>query len=105
MHVFLCEKVHKKLRLKWPKSSENHEAQFPKLSVFVCQKSIFRHCCFQYVKDRIQIRVYRINNESVALSSQFISVKAKKNFRKSQAQLRLRKHDGFRKKNYLSDFQ
>ena len=39
------------------KSLENHEAQFPKLSVFIGQKSMF-HCCYiQNVKDGIQLQV------------------------------------------------
>ena len=48
------------------------------------------------------MQVYNINNESGNHSSQFISVKVKKNFRKSQAQfreklrkLRLRQNYGF----------
>ena len=50
----------------------------------------------------MQIRVYSINNESVTLFSQFISVEAKKILRKSQAQfgeklrkLRLRQKSDF----------
>ena len=43
-------------------SEENHEAQFPKLSVFRCQKSLFPHYCIQNVIDGIQIQVYNINN-------------------------------------------
>jgi len=46
------------------KSQENSEAQFSKLSVLVGQKSIFHRYCIQKVKDRLQIRVYNINNES-----------------------------------------
>ena len=42
----------------------------------------------QNVKDRIQIQVYKIINESVNYSSQFISVKVKKTLRKCQAQFR-----------------
>ena len=56
----------------------------------------------QNVKDRIQIHVYNIINESVNHSSQFISVKVKKNLRKSEAQfreklrkLRLRQNNDF----------
>ena len=56
----------------------------------------------QNVKDGIQIQVYNIINESVNYSSQFISVKVKKNLRKSQAQfgeklrkLRLRQNNDF----------
>ena len=41
IHVFYKKKVYKKRRLKWSKSSENHEAQFPKFSAFTGQKSIF----------------------------------------------------------------
>ena len=37
------------------KSSENGKAQFLKLSVSVCQKSIFRHHYIQNVKDGIKI--------------------------------------------------
>ena len=55
------------------------------------------------LKDRIQIQVYNINNENVNYFSQFISVKVKKNVRKSLAQfreklrkLRLRQNNGFR---------
>ena len=83
------------------KSLENHEAQFPTISVFIGQKSIFRYC-IQNVKDGIRIQVYNINNESVSNFSQFISVKVKKNLRKFQTQfreklrkLRLRQSDGF----------
>ena len=47
------------------KSSENHEAQFPKYSVFIGQKLIMRRYCIQNIKDGIQIQVYNINNESV----------------------------------------
>ena len=50
-------------------------AQYPKLSVFIGQKSAFRRYCIQNVKDGIQIHVYNINNESVSHSSQFILVK------------------------------
>ena len=44
------------------KSRENHEAQFPKFSVFIAQKSTFHHYCIQNVKDGIQIQVHKINN-------------------------------------------
>ena len=88
------------------KSYETHEAHFPKFSVFIGQKSLFRHHCIQYVKDGIQLQIYNINNENVNQFSQFISVKAKKILRKSQAQfrkklrkLRLRQNDGFLTKN------
>ena len=62
------------------------------------QKSVFRRYCFQNVKDRIQIQVYNIINESVNHCSQFISVKVKKNLRKSRAKLRklrLRQNNDF----------
>ena len=36
------------------KSHENHEAQVPEFSVFIGQKSIFRHYYIQNVKDGIQ---------------------------------------------------
>ena len=49
------------------KSSENHEAQSLKCSVFIGQNLTFRHYCIQNIKDRIQIRVYTINKESVTL--------------------------------------
>jgi len=56
----------------------------------------------QNVKDRIQIQVYNIISESLNHSSQFISVKVKKNLRKSEAQfremlrkLRLRQNNDF----------
>ena len=47
------------------------------------QKSVFRRYFIQNVKDWIQIQVYNIIHESVYHSSQFISVKVKKNLRKS----------------------
>ena len=61
---------------------------------------MFCCCCIQNVKDGIQIQVYNTNNESVNHVSQFISVKVKKNFRKSQAQVqeklrKLRLRHGF----------
>ena len=37
---------------------KNDKAQFPKLSVFVGQKSILRHFYIQNVEDGIQIRIY-----------------------------------------------
>ena len=74
------------MRLKWPKSKENHKARIPKLSVFTSQKSILRHYNIQNVKDRIQTRVYKINKQKVTHFSYLISVKVKKILRKSQAQ-------------------
>ena len=67
------------------KSVGNHKAQFPKLKVFIGQTCIFRHYCIENVKNRIKIRVQKINNESLALFSQFISVKVKTILRESQA--------------------
>ena len=76
------------MRLEWPKSKEN-----PK--VILREKSMLRH-------NYIQIRVYKINKESVTHFSQRISVEVIKMLRKSQAQfreklrkLRLRQNDGF----------
>ena len=84
------------------KSKGNHEAQFPKLSVFIGQKSVFHSCCIQNVKDGIQIQVYNINKECVAHFSHFISIKVKNVLRKSQApflnklrKLRLRQNNDF----------
>ena len=72
------------------------------MSVFIGQKSIFRRYCIQIVKDGSQIQVYNIINECVNHSSQYISVKVKKNLRKSEAQfreklrkLRLRQNNDF----------
>ena len=83
-------------------SLESRKAQFPKSSVFIGQKSIIRRYCIQNVKDGIQIHVYNIINDSVTHSSQFISVKVRKNLRKSEAQfreklrkLRLKQNDSF----------
>ena len=39
------------------KSQENHEAQYPKLNVFVGQKLMLYHNYIQNVEDRFQIRV------------------------------------------------
>jgi len=90
------------MTVKWSKSLENHEAQFPKLNVFIRQKSIFRRYCIQNAKDGIQIHAYNIINDSVNLFSKFIPAKVKKNLRKSQAQfremlrkLRLRENNDF----------
>ena len=52
---------------------------------FYRPKSLFRRYCIQNVNDGIQIQVYNIIYESVYHSSQSISVKVKKNLRKSQA--------------------
>ena len=49
---------------------------------------MFLRYCIQNAKDGIQIQVYNINNESGSHFSQLISVKVKKNLRKSQAQVR-----------------
>ena len=53
-------------------------------------------------KDGIQIQIYNINNDSVNHFSQLISVKVKKNLRKSQVQfweklrkLKLRQNNDF----------
>ena len=84
------------------KLQENHETQFPKFSLLIGQKSVFRRYCIKNVKDEIQIHVYKINKESVSHYSQFTSVEVKTNWRKSQAQfweklrkLRLKQNDGF----------
>ena len=57
------------------KSQQNREAQFPKLGAFDDQKPAFRHYCIRNVKDGIQMRVYKINDESATNFGQFISVK------------------------------
>ena len=69
------------------KSLEKQEAEFPKLNVFVGQNSIFRHCCFQNVRDGIPSRLYKINKGRVTDCSQSNSVKLRK--------LRLKKNDGY----------
>ena len=38
------------------KSYENHEAQFPRFSVFYWAKSMFRRYCSRNVKDRIKCK-------------------------------------------------
>jgi len=50
--------------------------------MFAGQNLIFRHYYIQNDKDRIQIRVYKINNENVTHFSQLISVTIKKILRK-----------------------
>ena len=47
-----------------------------------------RRYCLQNVKDGIQSHVHNINNEMLNHCSQLISVKVKKNLRKSEAQFR-----------------
>ena len=84
--------IRKKFVRKWGSNRQNlkkilrkSQTQFPKFSVFIGQKSIFRRYCIQNVKDGIQIQIFNINNESVNHFSQFISVKVEKKLRKSQA--------------------
>ena len=86
--------------------------QFPKVNVFIGHESLFRRYYIQNVKDGIQIQVYNINNENVNHSSQFISVKVKKNVRKSQAlfrenlrKLRLKQNESFLFKKKCSVIQ
>ena len=74
------------MRLTSSKSKENHEAQFPKLSIFTGQTLICRRYCIQNIKDGIQ--VYSINNENVSHFRLSISVTVKENLRNSQAQFR-----------------
>ena len=85
------------------KSYENYEAQFPKLRIFIGQKSIFQHYYIQDIKDGIQIRVYTINKESVVHFASLFHLKVKKNLRKSQAQFRekLRKSRPIQKDGFL----
>ena len=64
------------------------EAQFPKVSVFIGQNSIFCNYCIQTGANGVQIQVYNINNEFLTHFSHFISAKVKINLRKSQAQFR-----------------
>ena len=100
------------MRLKWSKFLENlrkiTSRNFQKLSVFIGQKSIFRHHCIQNIKVRIQIRVFTIKKENTTHFSQFISEKLRKNLRKSQAhfreklrKLKLRQNDGLLIKKYV----
>ena len=67
--------VYNKMRLNCPESYENLEAHFPLFSVFNGSKLIFRHYFIQNVKDRIHIRVHKIDKESVSPYSQFAKVK------------------------------
>ena len=64
------------MKLKWPK--ENCKAQYSHFSVFVDKKSILRHYYIQDLKDRILIRVYKINRERITYYRRLISVKVKK---------------------------
>ena len=57
------------------------------------QKFLLRHYHFQNVKNGFQIRVCKINSESVTHFRQFISVKVKKIFKKSQAQFQKSKEN------------
>ena len=73
---------------------------------------MFCHCLNPNVKDGIKIQVYNTNNEYSRHSSQFISVKVKKHFKKSQAQfqeklrkLRLRQNNDFLIKNVYPYFK
>ena len=58
------------------KSQENHKAQFPIVSAFIDQNSIFCRYCIKNIRDKIQIQVYNLNNKCVNHCSQFILVKA-----------------------------
>ena len=51
------------MRLKWPKSLENHKAQFPKFSGCVDKHSMSRHYYMQNVNDKVLFRMYQINNK------------------------------------------
>ena len=88
---FYKKKVYKKMRL-----------NFQNLVFLVGLKSIFRHYCIQNAIDGIQFQVCNINNEIVDMFGQFVLVKVKKEFRKSQTlfrkkfrKLRLRQNYGF----------
>ena len=59
-----------------------------------------RYFVIQNVKDETQIRVYKINNERIIHFSHFISVKVKKNYRKSKAQFREKLKKSRLRKNY-----
>ena len=76
------------MTLKLSKSWENRKKitrlNSQKLVFLWAKKSVFRRYCIQNVKDGIQIHAYKIINDSVNHSSQFISVKVKKHLRKSQ---------------------
>ena len=76
------------MRLKWSKTYGNHKTQFPKLNVFVRQKSTLLHYYSQNFKDGIQIRVCSMNKEGLVHFRKFISVKVKEILGNSQAQLR-----------------
>ena len=75
LHGFLLEKGSQENEPQMAKILKKSRASIPKLSVFIGQKPIFCHCCIQNGKGGIQILVYKINNESLAHFSQFISVK------------------------------
>ena len=49
---------------------------------------MFLYYCIQNLKGGIQSRVYKINEDSLTHSNQFISVKVNKILRESQAQFR-----------------
>ena len=88
------------------KCLENHKAQFLILTVFIGQKSKLFYYYIQSDRNRIQIRVYTKNTESVTHFGQFISVKVKRILRKYQVQfweelrtLIIRQNDGCLIKN------
>ena len=93
------------MKLTWPKSKDNlNKAQFIKVSILGSQKFTLCHYYIQNVKNGIQIRVYKINKESVPHFRQLISVKVNKILRKSHAkfreklrELKVRQNDGFLK--------
>ena len=91
-------------------SLEDHEAQFPKLSVSAVVKSIFRHYCVQNGEDGIQTRAYRISKEVQPIPSSLFQKKLRKCEEKSQAQFqeklrksRLRKNGVFLTKKTCID--
>ena len=57
---------------------ENNKPQLPKVSISVGQKSTLCHQYTQNVKDRFQIRVYKINKERITYFNKLTSVKIKK---------------------------
>ena len=107
--------IRKKFIRKWGSNGQNlkkilreSRGSISEMYCFYWPNIDIRRYCIENNKDGIQIQVHNINSETLNHFSQLISVKVKKNLRKSQAQfrdklrkLRLRQIDGFFQKKHV----
>ena len=85
---FYKKKVYKEMRLKssnLKKIARKSRGSIPKLKCVYWQKSVFVVIAFKLIKMEFKFKIIK---DSLHHSRQFISLKVKKNLRKSQAQFR-----------------